>query len=105
VFAILSSTIVDVEIHDTDNVEISGLAAWWQMKSNIPLDNYHLFEQLLTTPMIDTLWQAYEDTRAKLPEAPKVTQESIPPDGNPLEKSGSQVTKGKRGRKRTKTTS
>jgi hypothetical protein len=105
IFAILESTIIDIEVINADDMEASAFAAYWQMKSNIPVDNYHLFQQLLTTPMIDELWDAHEDTRAKLPEAPKETQESKPPDGNPLDKSGSLAKKGKRGKRRTKATS
>lgn len=105
IFAILYSTIIDIEIVDSDMMEASTFDAYWKMRGNIPIDNYHLFEQLLTTPMIDELWLAYEDTRAKLPEAPKETQESKPPDGNPLEQSGLPAKKAKRGRKRTKVTS
>jgi hypothetical protein len=105
VFAVLSSTIIDIDVHDTDDVELNGLAAWWQMKSNIPADNYQLFEQLLTTSLVDILWQGYDDTRAVLPPAPEITQESKPPVGNPLDSTGSQAKKGKRGKRHTKAVS
>lgn len=101
-FAILDSCIVDVELLNESNTDALAVDYYWQNRNgNDPVGNYDMFAQYLSDDTIDELWQGYQDTRTKLPAAPKETQEEAPPPDNPLEPSGSQAKKGKRGKKPT----
>ncbi len=99
-FVYVDSCIVDVQLLDEDNLDALAIDCYWQGRNgNDPLGNFDLFCQILNTNLIAELYAGYDDTRAKLPPAPKETQEDAPPKDNPLEQSGSQVEKGKRGKK------
>ncbi len=99
-FVILDSCIVDVQLLDDDNIDALSVDFYWQERDGAnPIGNFGLFCQVFDTDLIMELWKGYQATRIKLPPAPIETQEDAPPKDNPLEQDGSQVKKGKRGKK------
>jgi hypothetical protein len=97
VFAILDTSIVSCELIDENNTEARLICTYFDNRSgDNPMADFVLFSQLITNDSVTILLDGHRDTRAKLPQAPEITQEEKPAPGNP---------KGKRGKKRTKSTS
>ena len=88
-FSVLHSVIVDMEFDDGYAEEVAPLAVYWACREgdNVQVD-YLAFMSILSNEIIDVLWNGYQDTRAKLPQAPAITQEGKPEAEAPLEVSG-----------------
>jgi hypothetical protein len=94
-FIILDCAIVDVALLDESNEEAAAIATYWEMRGVTgSLENFDLFSTLLSEDMADVLWfSGYNETRAKLPEAPEETRQPLPDKDSPLEKRGKKRTK------------
>jgi hypothetical protein len=93
VFVILDCAIVDVALLDDSNEDANAIATYWEMRNVTgSLENFDLFATLLTDELANELWVGYQDTRAKLPEAPEETRKPKPAKDSPLEKRGKKST-------------